>query len=171
MNIQLSRRVVKAALVFSVLAFQSLLTSCRSSVGSDTYLTGVFFKDASDFNRILAMLSQDPHIQRIDLDFVTLDTGALWKEGDPAFSNQRWDEYRILFRKVGLQNGVGRQNGNSPVVFFYARCNGTAITRDCKGYAYSEKALAPTKNSLDRLAPGMFYKRLDGGWYLFRDGD
>ena len=164
------RRVAKMALILSVAPFQLVVTSCRSGVGPETRLSDTFVKHADDFNNILALLSQDRHIQRIDLDFVTLDTGALWKEADPQFSKQRWEEYRVLFNRIGLQHGVGRQNDEFPVVFFYAQCAGTAITRDCEGYAYSQKALAPTKNDLNRLAPGIFYKPLDGGWYMFRDG-
>lgn len=166
----LSHRVVGLALILNLLALQAFLISCRSRVESDVRLSRLLDENASDFNQILEMLSQDRHIQRIDFDFVTLDTGAFWKQGDPDFSQKRWEEYRVLFRKIGLQNGIGRQNGDSPVVFFYAMCRGSAITRDCKGYAYSEKALLPTKNDLDHEAPGVTYKRLSDGWYLFRDG-
>jgi hypothetical protein len=87
MNFQLSRRVVKIALILRVLAFQSLVTSCRSSMESDTHLSDTFFKNASDFNKILAMLSQDHHIQRIDFDFVTLD--RVGERDKPSMSSPR----------------------------------------------------------------------------------
>jgi hypothetical protein len=146
-----------------------ICTGC--DLESDAKLKDIFEKNTADFKQLADMSEQDHHIQRIDFSHTTLDTGAPWSQNVQGFSEQRWEEYRKLFRKLGLQAGIGRTDTVPPVVFFYAQCEGTAITRDCKGYAYSEKALTPTKDSLDTLRPGIVFMPLIKNWYLFRDGD
>ena len=148
-----------------------LLFLCSGcNLESDGKLKDVFDKNIDDFKRLATMSEQDRHVVRIDFDFTALDTDSSWPRKDLGFSKQRWEEYRILFRKLGITSGIGRQNDAPPIVFFYAQCEGSAISRDCKGYAYSEKPMKPTKDSLNRLAPGIAFKPLSQNWYLFRDG-
>jgi hypothetical protein len=130
----------------------------------------IFDKNTDDFRRLLAMSEQDRDFQRIDFKFTTLDNGAAWTPGVGGFSEERWEQYRNLFRKLNLKAGIGRQSGATPTVFFYAQCDGTAITQECKGYAYSEGSLEPTKDNLNRVYPGVVFKPLVKNWYLFRDG-
>lgn len=158
------RRLLLALNVF-------LLVLCSGcNLESDGKLKDVFEKNINDFKRLAIMSEQDRRVVRIDFDFTALDTNSSWPRKDLGFSQQRWEEYRILFRKLGITSGIERQNNDPPIVFFYAQCEGSAISRDCKGYAYSEKQLKPTKASLNRLAPGIAFKPLSQNWYLFRDG-
>jgi hypothetical protein len=83
---------------------------------------------------------------------------------------ERWQEYQRLFHNLGITQGMEHFYNRPRAVFFYAECEGSAISRDCKGYAYSEELLTPIRDSLDRLAPGIAFKPLSQNWYLFRDG-
>jgi hypothetical protein len=136
----------------------------------DAKLNGIFDKNIDDFKRLAIMAEQDRHVVRIDFNFTALDTDSSWPRKDLGFSERRWEEYRILFRKLGITSGIERQNNTPPMLLFYAECQGSAISRDCKGYAYSEKSLKPIKDNLNRLAPGIAFKPLSQNWYLFRDG-
>jgi len=99
-----------------------------------------------------------------------LDSGRSSPRQDSGFSQQRWEQYQSLFRKLQLKDGIGRRDDFESALFLYAECQGSAIDRDCKGYAYSEASLTPIKSSLDDLAPGVAFEPLAQNWYLFRDG-
>ena len=151
-------------------AFLLLFACSGCNLESDAKLKDIFDKNSGDFRQLESMSEQDHHFQRIDFNLAMLDTGFPWSGNVQGFSEQRWEEYRKLFRKLGLKAGIERQKGVPTIVFFYAQCEGTAITHDCKGYAYSENTLTPTKDSLDSLSPGVSFKPLLKNWYLFRDG-
>ena len=137
---------------------------------SDARLQDTFDNHRDDFTRLAMMSHQDRHVVRIDFNFTALDTDSSWSRSDLGFSEQRWDEYRMLFRKLKIAYGIDRRDDFPGVVFFWADCDGSAISRDCKGYAYSQGSLKPTVGDLDGLAPGVAFKALSPNWYLFRDG-
>lgn len=148
----------------------SLFLSGGCDLEPDAKLMEVFDKNISDFRRLAIMSEQDRHVVRIDFNFTALDTDSSWPRKDLGFSEQRWEEYRTLFRKLGITSGLERQNDGTSILFFYARCEGSAVSRDCKGYAYSERPLKPIKDNLNKLAPGLAFRPLSPNWYLFRDG-
>jgi hypothetical protein len=170
LEIDLTTKHLSSRFSLSCLASLLLLICTGCNLESDAKLNAIFNGNRDDFKKLVVMSEQDRHFQRIDFNLTTLDTGTPWSPNAQGFSEQRWEEYRMLFRKLGLTAGIGRQNSLPPVLFFYAKCDGTAITHVCKGYAYSEKALTPTKDSLDRLTPGVVFKPLIKNWYLFLDG-
>jgi hypothetical protein len=140
-----------------------LLGSC-STLPRDAKLKQIFYGNRDDFNRLVQMSAQDPQLTRIDFDFT--DSGPRKNVG---LSEDRWQQYRVLFQKLGLTDGLGRSTETPPTIFFYVQCEGSAIDGDCKGLAYSEKPFVPVKNSLDRMPPdGTFFETLSPNWYLFR---
>lgn len=145
-----------------------LLIGCNLS--SDAKLTKVFDGNRNDFDKLLNMSRQDYRIVRIRFDTTALYNDDSWPRKDVGLSEQRWDEYRQLFRKLGIEEGLAHRNDLPSAVFLYAECTGSAVDMDCKGYVYSEMPLRPIKYNLDELAPGVFFKPLSGNWYLFRDG-
>jgi hypothetical protein len=145
-----------------------LLIGCN--LASDAKLKKVFEGNRDDFDKLLNMSKQDTRVVRIRFDSTALDNDDSWPRKDVGFSEQRWDEYRLFFRKLGMKEGIGHRNDVPSALFLYAECTGSAIDRDCKGYVYSEMPLTPVKNNLDRLAPGLAFEPLSRNWYLFRDG-
>jgi hypothetical protein len=133
----------------------------------DAQLRGVFYQHRNDFNQLLSMSKEDPLMTRVAFDFTMMDTDAGPKK-NVGLSDSRWQEYRSLFRKLGLTDGFVRTTVVPSAVLFYARCEGSAIDADCKGFAYSEKPLSPLAESLDRPKDGWVFETLAPNWYLFR---
>jgi hypothetical protein len=98
-------------------------------------------------------------------------------ENPTGLSDERWDEYRALFRKLGSSNGICRYEKEHPgVVYVLYSDQGLAVGGSSKGYAYSPYPLEPTYESLDRsptdLASNDYaYKRIDDHWYIFYTWD
>ena len=147
-----------------------LLALCGCGLVSDAKLKEVFGKNKDEFSTLLRMANEDRRVVRIDFRSTALEGDSSWPRKDIGFSEQRWDEYRSLFRELGITSGIERRSDFPSAVFFYAECAGSAVDRDCKGYAYSEKPLTPVKGNLDDLAPGVAFAHLGQNWYLFRDG-
>jgi hypothetical protein len=78
----------------------------RLQIEADAKLEGIFNRNRDAFAQLVTMSEHDRHFQRIDFNFTTLDTGVVWSPGVEDFSEQRWDDYRELFRKLGLQAGI-----------------------------------------------------------------
>jgi hypothetical protein len=103
-----------------------LLGSC-STLPLDAKLKGIFYGNRDDFNRLVQMSEQDPQLMRIDFDFT--DSGPRKNVG---LSEDRWQQYRVLFRKLGLTDGLGRSTETPPTIFFTSNAEGrqsTAIAR------------------------------------------
>ena len=132
------------------------LTACDRV--SDTTLKQEFNAKRDQLSRLVRMSSEDRQMARISAD-----------DPSSALSTQRLNQYRALFKEAGIEGGLERRDDFPSAIFFYVDCSGSAVDRDCKGFAYSEKPLAPLKNKLN-LAPGVAFERVSGNWYLFRDG-
>jgi hypothetical protein len=144
-----------------------LLFSCDRALVPDAKLGEVFYTNRGDFSKLAVMSQQDPSIVRIKSDLTLMQTksGIIKNAG---LAEHRWQEYRILFKKLGVTEGLARDEAYPSAVLFYARCVGSAIDADCKGYAYSEKSLSPIASSLNSPSPGYVFKPLYPNWYLFR---
>jgi hypothetical protein len=145
---------------------------------SDDKLMLRFQKNESSFNKLVAMSTTDSKVIRIAFDFTWLESSWAWPRPDSelGFSKERWDEYRDLFRKLGLKDGISRQNNsNGPVIFFTASSKGMTFRGSSKGFAYSVNALSPTFDSLDQIdvlkqknqEHGDSYKKIKDNWYLY----
>ena len=146
----------------------------------DAVLIRRFETHQRDFARLVAMSNEDARVIRIADDFTRLDSNWAWPRPDSllGFSRARWDEYRTLFRRLGLESGLSRETepGGSSVVFLTVSSRGIVNHGTSKGYAYSTAALRPLYPSLDRLPDdvrrrrhGVAYRALRDGWYLAFD--
>src|SRR6266446_2633760 len=137
---------------------------------SDQYLENMFRSHEADFNKLVEMSNADSHVVRIAPDFTWLDNNAGWPrpESELGFSKQRWDEYRSLFSKLGLNSGI--LNYQPDLILFLASTKGLVTGGSSKGYAYSLKEPEVIVEALDNASfskSGIVYKRLKGNWYLF----
>jgi hypothetical protein len=77
----------------------------------------------------LAQMSElDSNVVRIAEDFTWLKDSLGWPR-DPqllGFRQTRWDEYKRLFRKLGLKMGLSREDGK---VFLIASTTGVFFKR------------------------------------------
>jgi hypothetical protein len=147
---------------------------------TDDALRRRFEAHEQDFARLVAMSNEDARVVRIAPDFTRLDSNWAWPRPDSllGFSRTRWEEYRALFRRVGLESGLTREtaDGGAPVVLLTASALGIVNHGSSKGFAYSTAALSPLYPSLDHLPNdvrsanhGVAYRPLRDGWYLELD--
>jgi len=132
------------------------LLGCDNKV-SDPTLKKMLATKRDQLARLVQMANEDRHITRIDFDY-----------SNSTLPTQHWNEYRSLFREVGIKSGLARSEDFPAVIFFWVDCSGSALDMDCKGLAYSETPPSHFKNRLD-YAPGVFFEPVSGEWYLFRD--
>jgi hypothetical protein len=147
---------------------------------SDDELIRNFQKSEADFNKLIAMSNEDPKVIRIASDFTRLENNWQWPrpESELGFSKQRWDEYRVLFNKLGLESGISRESDSErTIIFLTASSKGMTFRGSSKGYAYSEQELSPLFDSLNqnpvdpqkRQKHEAAYKKIKDHWYLFYD--
>jgi hypothetical protein len=113
------------------------------------------------------MLDEDSDVVRLGHDFVFFEKDSN-REKLPA---ERMDEYRRLFGKLNLENGVHRPRPG--VITLIASSNDGVFSKSEKSYVHSETALSPQVDSLDQVAEANngdhppVYKELANDWYLF----
>lgn len=156
-----SAKTAVSKLFFCGLVMFCFLFLDGCNLRSDAKLKVVFDENRNDFGRLAVMSEQDPGLKSISL--------GLPPPRDVAVPDIRLQEYRVLFRKLGLKEGLVRRDDFPAVVFFRAECQGSAITHDCKGYAYSKEPLTPIQDNLDAPPARVAFKPLADNWYLFRD--
>jgi hypothetical protein len=147
---------------------------------SDDELIRIFQNNEADFNKLIRMSNEDSKVIRIAPDFTRLENNWAWPrpESEIGFSKQRWDGYRALFYKLGLDSGISRESDSGgAVIYLTTSARGMTFRGSSKGYAYSEKELSPVFDSLNRnpIEPqkrpkhGVAYKKIKDRWYLSYD--
>lgn len=168
----------------SLLALAQASKPTRDDVSrlDDPALLANFDHNFDEFQKLLAMVSQDSHLIRIADDFTWLDSSSKWPRTNIGLGAKRWDEYRSLFEKLSLSEGIVRTADFPGAVFFIARARGLCTGGSGAGYVYSTGALASTTESpskaLDaevRKNPNQHYayvfKPLKAQWYAFYEID
>lgn len=166
-------------LILLIVAFLTLQVSCLDSPHpSDEELEVVFRDHESDFELLLNMSRADSEVMRIAPDFTWLVDDASWPRPKEklGFSEERWNQYRRLFEKLKLTNGL-LSHRDQGTTYFLASSRGLVTGGSGKGYVYSEKELTPISDSLDKVSPEVLsksinrtvYKKIKPNWYLFYD--
>lgn len=141
-----------------------------------------FIANANALDQLRLMAEKDSHLTRIAGDFTYLDKSSTWPREDVGITDGRWNEYRSLFQKISLQEGIVRTEDFPGAIFFVAVSRGLCVGGTSAGYVYSTKKLVPTSNSptetVDteaRKKPDRNYayafKEMNGNWYLFYELD
>lgn len=138
-----------------------------ASLVPDAKLRDTFYANQDDFNRLVLMSKQDRPLIRIRDGLTLMQTDSEIKK-NVGLTVDRWQEYRVLFKKLGLKEGLERTKNVPSALLLFSYCEGSAIDADCKGYAYSEGPLSPLMTSLDEPRPGYVFKQLCANWYLVR---
>lgn len=152
-----------------------LLTGCGHP--SDSDLEENFYRHEADFNRLIEMSNEDARVLRISPDFTHISRGdGLGPDSDVGFTKERWQEYRRLFSKLGLDGGLTRSEHPHVIVILWASGSGIVGHGSAKGYAYSTKEPSPLVDSAGRFPVppgngGHVYKRIKQNWYIYYDWD
>ncbi|SRR6266404_268343 len=179
MNLKFSRQAMVGISLTVLLAVGAL--AVRSSMQQyfsksyvkDEVLEANFSKYETDFQVLLEMSQTDEKVVRIARDFTWLDNNAAWPrpEAEWGISNDRWMQYRSLFKKLGLNGGIVRDNQEG-ITYLIVASSGLMTNGSSKGYAYCKTELAPIVSSLDDATSWpkdkrIIFKQLKGHWYLF----
>ena len=159
----------------------SLLALLGCELPSDTELLMRFELNRASFTDLVTMSNTDSTVIRIAFNFTRISSNWGWPRPDSllGFSRQRWDQYRDLFRKLNLVDGLSRERlpDSTPVVYLTAGSFGLVNRGNSKGYAYSIELLSPVVPSLDvdratlrgDQRHGVVYREIGKGWYLEYD--
>jgi hypothetical protein len=173
MNIRPKIMAVGLALVAAALA---LAAATRPSP-TDEAVRARFFAHRADFERLVAMANEDSHLDRIAPDFTWLEDDASWPRKDVGISEQRWNDYRQEFRRVGAPDGIIK--GVDPTrIIFPIVSRGLVPAGSEKGLVYSQAPLTPVLKSLDKRPPDelwdgpdrthvLVYKPIYEHWYIY----
>ena len=169
-----SRSLVISATLFVCVVGAAGFAVRHSIWRSDSELKHHFLAHKADFEKLVGMSQEDVHLQRIAPDFTWLDNSVAWPRKNVGISEQRWDEYRRLFRSVGVSVGINKDIDHGRV-FFPIVSEGLAPSGYTKGLVYSPTPLGPVLDSLDKAPPKRYwerdhvlaYKRIQDHWYIY----
>lgn len=142
---------VAAVLAVGVLIVRSTMKQYADiSQPSDATLEANFKLHESDLQLLVNMSEADNRVVRITSEFTWLDDNAAWPrpESQLGFSEARWDQYRRLFKEIGLAGGIAREKSGD-VTYLIFSSKGLVTHGTEKGYAFSKNELTPTADSLD----------------------
>lgn len=141
---------------------------------SDALLAEDFYKHEAELDRLAQMAIEDADMIRIAPDFTHHEKSAdaFASKAEYGFSDERWNEYKQLFIRIGKNNGI--LNYQPDQMFVLSSSRGLVTGGSSKGIAYSPKEPSPLFESLENVefsnsnkSINYAYKRLKGNWYLF----
>lgn len=156
----------------ALIVLVSLITF-QACTPSDETLIKRFYPFEKDFDRLAIMALEDDKLTRIAMDFTWLEDNVGWPRpaSELGFSVERWDEYRGLFRKLGIWSGIYRQKRRG-ILFFTVSVSGLVTGGSSKGYALSKSKPSPVLASLDERSEEIksgepAFKHIKGNWYVY----
>lgn len=169
-------KIIVAMLGLSVVGVFAQAGTSKSPT-SDEALRARFLAHRVDFEKLVVMANEDSHLTRIASDFTWLDDDVAWPRKNVGFTEQRWNDYRQMFQKVGDSEGIVK--GNNPArIMFPIFTVGLVPSGAAKGLVYSQEPLSPVLKSLDKRPPEKFwdgpdrshvlvYKPIEDHWYIY----
>lgn len=142
-----------------------------SEHASDDQLLGNFEEHEKDFSRLVSMILVDKNLVVVADDWTNPE--------DPrtvGVSNKRIQEYRTIFRRIGIPRGFTSFSTNPARIIFFAPRRGIVGSGSHKGYAYLEEKPDMVVTDLDEYwakMAGSFeaYRHIRGNWYLYCEVD
>ena len=126
------------------------------------------------FERLITMSAVDSSVIRVAPDFTRLEHNWAWPRSDDllGFSRERWSEYRRLFDRLDLENGLERVNGEHAAVYLLASAYGLVTGGSSKGYVHATQPPGRLYASLDAAPADIesnvtVYRHVSGSWYLY----
>ena len=141
------------------------LSACHESPhASDSQLVEAFGKHRQDLERLVEMFHADTHNTSSFLSISMME---------PSASTSRIEEYRTLFKKIGIEGGMNGY-GQEDCIRFPTSTSGIAISGSAKGYEWRRQPPDIVVEDTDSYRPPkqngfIVYKTLADHWYVFRD--
>jgi hypothetical protein len=175
-------KVVGFSLLGIVVLVLLLMWSCAAP--SDASLTRRFQHHRAELETLLHMSQEDPDVVRVGDDFTRVKNNWNWPrpQSEWGMTPQRWNQYRLLFGKVGLSAGLQKDAAGN--VYFIVHSEGFATHGGEKGFVFCGHAGKPDDVFLpcaEQHAEGLrgrhdgyegnAYRRLTDKWYIFENWD
>jgi hypothetical protein len=134
-----------------------LVAAVPSSVGwgsvpSDAAMQDSFSRHEADFNKLVKMSEEDSHLEVISLEFVRAAPTGPYTRPAATLDKDRWDEYRGLFKKLGVF-GLRKPQGWKVELILPVAEQLQLTRRVGKGYAYSTEEPLPVLGSSTASRP------------------
>lgn len=130
---------------------------------SDAQLEALLRTERPQLDSLVRMIQAD-HMEVVANDWIRPDSGL---------SKARWDLYRELFNRLGVESGIRQYQAGT--VEFLVSTQGLATGGSTKGIVLHPTDPAPLLPSLDERPPGENhghgYRTLWDGWYIFHEWD
>ncbi len=171
--------------VLAVIASAILLLMWSCQPPSIETLQRRFPKQRADLETILAMSNQDTHLLRIDPTWLMNDETKEFLQYDPAagITQERWNEYRRLFSRDGISQGIQREPGSDDAFIIvdsegllndgisngYLFCGARPVHR----YAPCTSSAAKGSHQFSGVGAndeGYSFIKLEGSWYAVSFG-
>ena len=154
-----------------------VLSAMRKQLPSDEELKARFIAHREDFEGLVAIAKEDSHLTRIAPDFTWLDDDVAWPRKNIGISDQRWNDYRQIFQKIGASGGIFNYT-NPTLILVPMTSMGIVPSGVEKGLAYSPSTLSPVLKSLDERPPQEYwsgpdrrhvlaYRPIENHWYIY----
>jgi len=91
--------------------------AATAKLPTDAELERAFARGQAEFQRLVQMANEDANVWRIALDFAYADSKGVGERtvtADPNLPPTRWEEYRRIFRHLGLRSGLIRETISRP---------------------------------------------------------
>ena len=167
---------VGGIILTGLLALFTAAALAANSYDSDAKLERDFRKHRGEYQKIAEMAQSDGPFVRIATDFTRPDTDYSSPEKKNWISQERLAEYRVLFRSIGVPDGIGKSENSPDEVFFANSARGFILSSSYKGIAYCPTVPKPLLESLDRRPLSdlydkrghvIAYKKIEDRWYLY----
>jgi len=150
-----------------------------SDTPSDELLKTVFAQRGADLELLLKMSNEDSDVIRIAPDFTWRKNDTSWPRSNSelGFSEERWNQYKELFKRMGIEDSISRDSLKDGCINFIVHSSGLVTGGAEKGFAYCTPEPSPLSESLEVLpktietTPFVMYKKLKDHWYLYIEID
>jgi len=135
-------------------------------------MTAHYQRHRTEFGQLVKLAAEDARITRVYYQYRPKADAATRKlvKQKRALSPERWERYRVLFKKLGLAWGMKREG---TALIYCASAEGMVTAGSEKGYVHSPTPLPDFGAPLDSdkvrsVRPNETVVRpLGDGWYLY----
>jgi hypothetical protein len=141
---------------------------------SDEAIVKLFDQHHSELETLVSMAHEDRSIGRIANDFLSPQNPDA---SSASLPEARWNDYRALFRKIGLSAGLQKDSDEN--IYFIVHTEGTVVSGGSKGLVYCEKAQGSPSDFLacteehdsgkaeDARGRGSQYRHVTEHWFVY----
>jgi len=129
------------------------------------------------------MSDEDPQMSRIATDFLWKKDNVGWPrpQSEWGISQQRWDEYKKIFKRADFDDGVTRWGNDVKVGVWswgivpagtsisYLHCGAPSRDSISQDPACTEREETGTGKYGNSSSYGYRYKKLTDGWYILEE--